>query len=105
MSDDELMRLLATDAVFVGSLGIRGGMSMDEILARARAVVGPVPEPEPLPEPEPEPEPVPEPEPLPVNDGARDAAAWDQAQEMVSKGWTLPELPPELVREAPTGDG
>jgi len=99
MSDEELLRLLATDSVFVGSLGIRGGMSMDEILARARAVVGPVPELEPLPEPEPELE------PLPVNDGARDAAAWDQAQEMVSEGWTLPELPPELVREAPTGDG
>jgi hypothetical protein len=103
MSDTELMRLLATDSVFVGSLGIRGGMSMDEIMARARAVVGPVPEPEPEPEPLPEPEP--ELEPLPVNDGARDAAAWDQAQEMVSEGWTLPELPPELVREAPTGDG
>jgi len=51
MNDEELMHKLATDWPFVQSLGIVNGWSMEQIMARARAVVGP----EPVPEPEPEP--------------------------------------------------
>jgi len=42
---------------------------------------------------------------LRLGDPQRDLRMWMQAQRMIQRGWTLPALPRELVREAPRGDG